>query len=209
MTERRTEQNDESNPTGAMLVVGASPTVTAQDRLFHRVASELEQLGYECVQIEILNQRQKVLRIFVDRPQNVGVSIEDCVKVTKALDAPLEASSEILEIFGTAPYELEVSSPGVDRPLRLSKDYRKFSGREVKLSTFRPLNAEEMENASYQERNPRQKNFLGVLKDTQGDEPESARIALEISGETVWIPLRLIAKANLEPKFDFDAQERP
>ena len=131
--------------------------------------------------------------------------------------------AEVTAIFGEGGYELEVSSPGIDRPLRTERDFEKFRGREIRVHTFRPLTAEETSNPVYQAKNPKQKNFLGTLK---GIQEGKVRIALNLTGghdktqkkkkpssevtnsaEEVAIPLPLISKANLEPTFDAVPEE--
>lgn len=192
-------------------------------------------MGYEVVHLEVLLSRQKVLRVFIDfttAQDGKAIGIEDCVKVTRALDEPLDQLPEIEKLFH-GNYELEVSSPGVDRPLRTGKDFERFKGREARIHTFRPLTADETGNAAYQSRYPKQKNFLGTLQGFRNE-----RVVLAItpfgkadgkttkkaqkkskaaadgntkgpaslstnSADEVCIPLPLISKANLEPTFDF------
>lgn len=218
---------------------------TLQDRLIELIGSIIEPMGYEVVHLEIVTQRQRLLRLYIDRlaPEATeaaslpAIGIEDCVKVTRALDEPLEKFSEIDGVFkGT--YELEVSSPGVDRPLRQAKDYSRFAGREARIHVFRPLSAQELaaepapgsQYEDYQKRNPRQKNFIGTLNGVQngkvlltvstgsdsGSQKKNGRISKSVKkttnrpeggGLTIAIPLPLISKANLEPKFDFDSLE--
>jgi ribosome maturation factor RimP len=121
-------------------------------------------LGYEIVCLE-LSQQQKILRLFIDHlEQSTGIGIEDCVKVTRALEEPLEKMSEVDQAFGGGTYELEVSSPGIDRPLRTERDFEKFKDREIRIHTFRPLTGDELQNAEYGTKNPKQKNFLGTLR---------------------------------------------
>ena len=139
--------------------------------------SKLQDMHYELVAIEILNHREKKLRIYIDN-QN-GIGIDDCVKVTHELDAPLESSSEIAAVF-KGEYELEVSSPGLDRPLRKPSDYEKFAGQVVRLTTFRPLTATETLAAEYSAKNPKQKNFFGL---SRGFEKETASILFGIVPE--------------------------
>jgi len=176
--------------------------------------SKLSELHYELVAVEILNHREKKLRIYIDQ-QGGGVGIEDCVKVTHELDAPLEGSSEIIAIF-KGEYELEVSSPGLDRPLRKPSDYDKFNGQIVRLSTFRPLTADETGDATYCAKNPKQKKFYGL---SRGFEAATSSILFGIIPEDgtgkkpktetlIRIPLELVAKANLEPEIEIpDADE--
>ena len=91
-------------------------------------------LGYEIVTIELLTHKQKTLRIFIDFAETPKadakgeiplIGIEDCVKVARALDEPLDLIPEVETAFQST-YELEVSSPGVDRPLRQAKDFERF-----------------------------------------------------------------------------------
>jgi ribosome maturation factor RimP len=143
------------------------PTGSVSDRLIELMGPMIESLGYEIVHVEVQTHREKTLRIFIDfneaQTNGKGIGIEDCVKVARFLDEPLDQHQEIDSIFhGT--YELEVSSPGVDRPLRQAKDFERFKDRQVRIHTFRPLNAEEIQNEAYLAKNPRQKNFLGLLK---------------------------------------------
>ena len=204
--------------------------LTVQDRLLIRINELIAPMGYEIVYLEVQNHRQKILRLFIDRLGSVensqdgkgGIGIEDCVKVTKALDEPLDQVAEIDEAF-SGPYELEVSSPGVDRPLRQAKDFARFSGREVRIHVFRPLTQDEIGNGEYQARNPKQKNFLGTLKGldrdrvlltlSPGDGTEKSskkktkKPDLKNRVDEIKIPLPLISKANLEPRFDFDSEE--
>ncbi|MGK5082169.1 ribosome maturation factor RimP [Bdellovibrionota bacterium FG-1] len=179
-------------------------------------------MGYEVVHLEVI-PRQKVLRIFIDhRDRADGVGIEDCVKVTRFLDEPLDQIPEIINVFRDGPYDLEVSSPGIDRPLRTQREYEKFAGREVRIHVFRPLTGEELDNPEYGTKNPKQKNFLGTLRGVQngkvilavnltgGHDNVSPDKGSKKSGKNptnsaeavVGIPLPLISKANLEPVFD-------
>ena len=140
-----------------------------------QISSWVQPLGYELVHIELI-PRQKLLRIFIEHLGSETVGIEDCVKVTRALDEPLDQMPEINRIFGEGGYELEVSSPGIDRPLRTERDFEKFKGREIRIHTFRPLTGEELANPDYAAKNPKQKNFLGTLKGLQ-----NGRVVLSVN----------------------------
>jgi ribosome maturation factor RimP len=190
-----------------MITENAQNTQAPEAKLTAFLESKLSELEYELVAVEILNHREKKLRIFID--QKGGVSIEDCVKVTHELDQPLEMSPEIANVF-KGEYELEVSSPGLDRPLRKSSDYDKFAGKLVRLSTFRPLTANETKLPLYCAKNPKQKKFFGF---SRGFETETASILFGIVPEDgtgkkpktetlIRIPLELVAKANLEPEIE-------
>jgi ribosome maturation factor RimP len=193
-------------------------TQSDKDRLIDLINTVVSPLGYEVVTVEIQSGRQNHLRVFIDRLDGAegGVSIEDCVRVTRALDEPLDGAPETDALF-RGGWELEVSSPGVDRPLRQPKDYSRFAGREVRLHVYRPLTAEELGNPEYQTKNPRQKNFLGLLKGLSGEKirlelvPDPAQAggkkakkksaAKPARAEEILIPLALVSKANLEPDF--------
>lgn len=182
----------------------AGKPLSNSERLIQFIEPLLASLGYELVHLEAQTGRANILRLFIDiadgsRP----VGVEDCAKVSRALDEPLEQSEAVNQVFNGS-YELEVSSPGVDRPLRLPKDYEKFSGREARIHVFRPLTAEELENAEYQKLNPKQKNFIGVI----GGISTGQKVLISISKSQVCIPLTLISKANLEPKFAHFEQEQ-
>jgi ribosome maturation factor RimP len=137
----------------------------ANDHLIELISPWVQQVGYQIIHLEVQTHRQKTLRIFIDHlnpKPGQAIGIEDCVKVTKALEGPLDQNPEVESAF-QGNYELEISSPGVDRPLRTADDFKKFAGNQVRIHVFRPLTSEEMGNEKYFEKNPRQKNFLGVL----------------------------------------------
>jgi ribosome maturation factor RimP len=174
--------------------------------LIQKISELIAPIGYEVVHLEVQTQRNRVLRLFIDftqAPDGKAVGIEDCANVSRHLDEPLDQMPELEALFGGAPYELEVSSPGVDRPLRTLRDYERFAGKTIRVHVFRPLTAEELSNAEFQSKNPKQKNFVGTLKSLEGQ--EKIRMDLDpASGPkgVVTIPLSLVSKANLEPKFD-------
>jgi ribosome maturation factor RimP len=143
---------------------------TPTELLQTTLTSQVEALGYELVHMEVITGRQKLLRLFIDHlTPSTGIGIEDCVKVTKSLEEPMEALPEIDKVFSGGAYELEVSSPGIERPLRKEKDFERFAGREARIHVYRPLTAEELKNEEYQRKNPKQKNFVGILKGIRGE----------------------------------------
>ncbi len=181
--------------------------LSAEERLLSSLNGLVGPMGYEIVHLEAQTHREKILRLFIDWSDNQDssktIGIEDCAKVSRALDEPLDALPEMAALFKGLAYELEVSSPGVDRPLRKEQDYVRFSGRKVRLNTFRPLNAEELGDPNYAAQNPRQKNFMGELL---GLEAQSILLKSSIGGNRIRIPLSLVAKANLDPEFDFESK---
>ena len=139
-------------------------------------------LGLELVEVEYRQEgRQMALRLYIDREG--GVTLDDCAAVSREL-------AEILDVedFIHGHYNLEVSSPGINRPLKKATDYERFTGRLVKIRTFEPL-ADDAGN--------KRKTFVGLLFGL-----ESGVVRLKLTeGQTAGIPLEKVAKANLEFEF--------
>lgn len=133
--------------------------------------STLAGMGYELVEVEQL-ARGKLLRIFVDKEG--GISIDDCVTISNHL-------SRLLVVENIDYGRLEVSSPGMDRPLRKEADFLRFKGETVKLRLRIPVQE--------------QRNFLGVLR-----EVNNGRITLEVEGKLLDLELSNLGKARLVPK---------
>jgi len=142
----------------------------------------LDSMRMELVDIEFKRSgREAVLRLFIDKEG--GVTIDDCAGFSRELSAILD-----VEEFIPCHYTLEVSSPGLDRPLKTAADYERFVGRLVKVRTGE-LFADDAGN--------RRKTFLGTL---EGLTDGFVGIKLK-EGQTASIPLDRIAKANLEFEF--------
>lgn len=139
-------------------------------------------LGMELVEVEYKREgRDMMLRLFLDK--DGGVTLDDCSAVSREL-------SEILDVEDVIQghYTLEVSSPGLNRPLKKEADYERYRGRLVKVRTFELL-ADEDGN--------RRKTFLGDLECLA-----EGIVTLRLrEGQLARIPLTKIAKANLEFEF--------
>lgn len=136
----------------------------------------LESLGYELVDLEYQREsRGWVLRVFLDREG--GVTLEDCADASGEVGAVLEAQDVIPQA-----YVLEVSSPGLTRPLKKPEDFQKFRNHLVKIKTYQPLEG--------------RKNFKGTLLGLEGE-----NVRLEVEDRVYELPLQKIAKANLEIEF--------
>ena len=195
------------NQTSAMAQTAAPVNLLSQ-----WVEERLAKIGYELVAIEVVNHREKSLRLFIDKPG--GISIEDCVNATHELDQPLEENELVMAIF-QGPYELEVSSPGIDRPLQKKSDFVRFAGQIGRVQTFRALTGEETGAAEYSAKNPKQKNFFGMVRGFEADtnsvlfgvSPEDG--TRKIKHETlIRIPLELVAKAHLEPDLELPEESK-
>ncbi len=140
--------------------------------------------GLELVDVRFRQERGRVLRVIVERLRangqaQSGVSLSDCQAVSRDLSTLMDVNEDVAP---AGSYRLEVSSPGLERPLFKVRDYLRFQGREVKIQT----------RTRVQER----RRFQGWLVGVQGDE-----VVIEQDGMTVGIPFAEIAKANLVYRF--------
>lgn len=136
-------------------------------------------LGLELVEVEYKREgRRMVLRLYIDKPG--GVSLDDCADVSREIAAVLDVDDVI-----PGRHTLEVSSPGLNRPLKTKSHYEAYAGRLVKIKTFEML-PDDAGNL--------RKTFLGELLGVEGD---MIRLKLR-EGQTASIPLPAVAKAHLE-----------
>lgn len=135
--------------------------------------SSLQGLGYEMVDLEMSNHG-KLLRLFIDKPG--GINIDDCALVSNHI-------SRLLAVEMDFDYErLEVSSPGLDRPLRKEADFVRFCGETAQIKLRVPLQG--------------RKKFVGILKSLQ-----DGQVQLEVEGNVVVLAISNIDKARLVPQF--------
>ena len=162
------------------------------ETLADQIARQVEAMGLEVVELEQAgNAVRPILRLYIDRPDSVpgpgnpGVSLEDCAAVSRALEPMLDEREDLSE-----RYVLEVSSPGVERPLVRPRDYERFAGQEVAVRGKAPLAG-------------RAKRLEGTLGGLRGE-----AVALRLGdGEEVEIPLSEIDRANLV--YRWERKERP
>jgi len=157
------------------------------------VTRQVEALGFELVELERAGSAARpILRVYIDRPDSVfgqpGVSLEDCTLVSRALEPSLDARDDLSD-----RYLLEVSSPGVERPLTKPRDYTRFAGQEVALRGKAVLAG-------------RARRLEGTLLGL-GAAGEAASVRLG-DGEEVEIPLSEIDRANLVFRWE-RKKERP
>ncbi|MGA0313956.1 MAG: ribosome maturation factor RimP [Alphaproteobacteria bacterium] len=98
------------------------------------IAPLLTEAGYELVRVAIDSANEQRLQIMIERLDQRAISVDDCAHVSKIISALLELDDPI-----TGPYDLEVSSPGIDRPLVKESDFERFAGFEVELKTSEPI----------------------------------------------------------------------
>lgn len=153
------------------------------NELEQQLERRVEELGYEFVELERTGSRTRpIFRIRIDRPgaePGKGVTLDDCARVTRELEPLLDSRPEL-----GGRYVLEVSSPGVERPLVRPRDFERFAGREVALRGAQPLAG-------------RSRRLQGELLGLSGEEgDERIRLRLE-DGEVVEIPRAQVTRAHL------------
>ena len=100
------------------------------------IEESLSGLGYEIVKVKYLNRgRTNILQIMIERTDDTPITVNDCEKASHTISALLDVEDPI-----SAAYSLEVSSPGIDRPLVKLKDYIKYKGYEISIRLFMPIN---------------------------------------------------------------------
>ena len=132
--------------------------------------------GMELVHVQFLTQqRRPLLRVYIDKPG--GITLEDCQIVSRQASVLLDVEDLISD-----RYVLEVSSPGLDRPLFRVEDYLRFSGREVRLVTREKIDS--------------RRRFTGIIENLH-----DGVVQLSCQDKTYRIPFGMITKANLVHRF--------
>lgn len=109
--------------------------LTLEDKIAGIISPSLAQLGYELVRVKMTgSDGRKVLQVMLDRIDGAQVNVDDCEKASRQISATLDVEDPI-----TDSYMLEVSSPGIDRPLTRLKDFENFKGLEAKLEVFEKI----------------------------------------------------------------------
>ena len=136
----------------------------------------VQSLGCEFWGLEYMTQgKTALLRIFIDKKDGIGV--EDCEQISRQVSAVMDVEDPI-----SAEYTLEVSSPGLDRPLYKLEHYKEYIGSQVKLRLRIAFDG--------------RRKFTGLLKGVEADE-----VVLEIDNEEYLLPFELIDKGNVVPTF--------
>ncbi|NOX39610.1 MAG: ribosome maturation factor RimP [Alphaproteobacteria bacterium] len=141
-------------------------------RLAEIVQPLIEGLGFELVRLRLMGGKHPTLQIMADKPEG-GIEVDDCAKISSALSAVLDVEDPIEE-----EYALEVSSPGIDRPLTRLKDFAAWADYEAKIETDQLIDG--------------RKRFKGALKGIEGDE-----ILIEIPEGTIGLKFDWLVEAKL------------
>lgn len=148
-----------------------------EERLTEMLAPSVEDLGYELVGVEYIRAgKHSTLRVYID--QEAGILVDDCAAVSRQVSAIMDVEDPI-----TNEYTLEVSSPGMERPLFTASQYAAFVGEEVKIQLRMPIQ--------------NRRRWKGVISSVDGE-----IISVSVEGKEERFALSNIQKANIVPKFD-------
>ncbi|MEO1138755.1 MAG: ribosome maturation factor RimP [Pseudomonadota bacterium] len=146
---------------------------SAMDRRMAEIITPvIEDMGFELVRVRLMGGKTATLQIMAERPDG-GIEVDDCAEISTAISAVLDVEDPISDAF-----TLEVSSPGIDRPLTRIKDFDEFEGYEAKLETAELIDG--------------RKRFKGVLAGTENDE-----VLINIEEGTVGLKFDWLAEAKL------------
>ena len=139
---------------------------TMDRRLAEIIEPVIEDLGFELVRVRLMGGDTKTLQVMADKPDG-GIEVDDCANISTAISATLDVEDPLEDA-----YSLEVSSPGIDRPLTRLKDFQTWEGYEAKLETSEMIDG--------------RKRFKGQLAGVEG---EDVLIEIEHQGEPTTIGL--------------------
>jgi ribosome maturation factor RimP len=126
-------------------------TNPAEERILALIEPAAEGMGYRIVRVRLSGTRRKRLQVMAERASDGYMDVEDCARLSRALSPALDLEDPI-----AGEYDLEVSSPGIDRPLMRIEDFARFAGHEAKLETAAMIEG--------------RRRFKGVLAGVDGDE---------------------------------------
>lgn len=146
------------------------------------------QSGYDLVEVEYTSTPAGwVVRVYIDRQGDVpglsAIGFEDCERLSREL-------SEVLDVEDPLPhaYSLEVSSPGIDRPLRTAEHFQRYAGEVAKIALIEPKDG--------------RKNFKGVVVAVEPPGPDATDVVVEVDGQRYTLPIDGIQSARLVPDWD-------
>ncbi len=141
-------------------------------RLAEIITPVIEDMGYELVRVRLMSGKTSTLQVMADKPEG-GIEVDDCAKISTAIGAVLDVEDPIVD-----EYALEVSSPGIDRPLTRLKDFANFEGYEAKIETDDMIDG--------------RRRFKGELAGVEGNE-----VLINIEEGTVGLQFEWLSDAKL------------
>lgn len=141
-------------------------------RIAGLVAPVIEDMGFELVRLRVMSGKTRTLQIMAEKPEG-GIEVDDCAAISNAVSATLDVEDPIED-----NYTLEVSSPGIDRPLTRLKDFDTWAGYEAKIETTELIDG--------------RRRFKGALAGTEGDE-----VLIEIEEGTIGLKFEWLSDAKL------------
>jgi ribosome maturation factor RimP len=141
-------------------------------RMAKIITPVIEDMGYELVRVRLMTGKESILQIMADKPEG-GIEVDDCAQISTAVSAVLDVEDPIVD-----PYALEVSSPGIDRPLTRLKDFDMFEGYEAKIETDDLIDG--------------RRRFKGPLAGVDGDE-----VLINVAEGTIGLKFEWLSDAKL------------
>jgi ribosome maturation factor RimP len=145
-----------------------------ESRLAAIVSPALESMGYELVRVAISGRDRPTIQVMADRADGGQITLADCESISHALGAVLDVEDPI-----PRAWSLEISSPGIDRPLTRTKDWNRFAGHLARAETMQPIDG--------------RRRFSGIVL---GADETAARLRLD-DGAEIMLPLAVIRRAKL------------
>ncbi len=141
-------------------------------RMAEIITPVLEDLGFDLVRVRLMSGKSTILQIMADKPDG-GIEVDDCAEISQAVSAVLDVEDPILD-----EYTLEVSSPGIDRPLTRLKDFDMFEGYEAKIETGEMIDG--------------RRRFKGALAGVENDE-----VLINVEEGTIGLKFDWLSDAKL------------
>jgi ribosome maturation factor RimP len=147
--------------------------MNVERRIGELISPALEALGYELVRVQVMGSRHKTMQVMAERLDEAGMTVDDCAAISREISALLDVDDPISEA-----YDLEVSSPGIDRPLVKLKDFDRFAGFDARVEMYDVING--------------RKKFKGKLIGLSGE-----KVEMKMGEERVALPYDGIRRAKL------------
>ncbi len=141
-------------------------------RLAEIITPVIEDMGFELVRVRLMSAKSTTLQVMADKPDG-GIEVDDCARISTAIGTVLDVEDPILD-----EYSLEVSSPGIDRPLTRLKDFEAFEGYEAKIETSDLIDG--------------RRRFKGELAGVEGDE-----VLINVEEGTIGLKFEWLTDAKL------------